>query len=388
MAYPNFPYTDFHRLNADWILKTVRACAQKVKEAAQTVETYADRLLQVEIDVTLLQGAVNNMQTAVNGSVRYDISQNIDAANQMCACTNIKAVCYGDLAQLPASQATQARFNINAPSVRDVEDVSNVATAAQNTANAAQTTANAAQTAANAAQNGVDIINAGSELIVSVGPNELGTDYESSHSRLEIMSAYNSGRKISISLMPLNSETTYYGNVIIDESSETISSYLFTPADPASSVNSELYRVVFMLLNGSEYLGVTKNEARLVPAPQNGDTGKILKVGNYNRPVWADDNIEIVYATLNTTTGVCTPGEGFTFNNLHNNRKIVFAYVTAQNNYIYRFMMGTDRPTRVVFNNVSIYPAGNEQTKYDMFITIDNNDNIEYIRNSETFTPS
>lgn len=149
------------------------------------------------------------------------------------------------------------------------------------------------------------------------------------------------------------------------------------------------YRIIVSNNDSTDVLSVTKFYYKTLPDCGILDNGKILQVNNA-QPTWSnlDSPVEIVYATLNTTTGVCTPGEGFTFSNLHNNQKIVFAYVTAQNNYIYRFILGTDRPTRVVFNNVSIYPSGNDQTKYDMFITIDNNNNVEYIRNTETFTPS
>lgn len=40
MAFPRFPYTDFHRLNADWVLT-------KMREMVQTVEQYAEDLAHV-----------------------------------------------------------------------------------------------------------------------------------------------------------------------------------------------------------------------------------------------------------------------------------------------------------------------------------------------------
>lgn len=40
MAFPRFPYTDFHRLNADWVLT-------KMREMVQTVQQYAEDLAHV-----------------------------------------------------------------------------------------------------------------------------------------------------------------------------------------------------------------------------------------------------------------------------------------------------------------------------------------------------
>ncbi len=141
MALPNFPYTDFHRLNADWVLKVVRTCAQKVKEAAQTVETYADRLLQVETDVTLLEGSVSTVSgqvTALSGSAVQVIPQTFSDAQKTQARTNIGAVSASDIPQvdgavrydtaqsLSDAQKNTARTNIGAASSSVIPDVSDV----------------------------------------------------------------------------------------------------------------------------------------------------------------------------------------------------------------------------------------------------------------------
>lgn len=144
MAFPNFPYTDFHRLNADWILKTVRTCAQKVKEASETVVTYADRLLQVETDVTLLEGTVSTMNGTLttttekaNGAVRFDTTQSLTDVQKTAARDNIGAVAASEIPSVTDAvrvvpqtftnaQKTQARTNIGAAASSDIPSVSDV----------------------------------------------------------------------------------------------------------------------------------------------------------------------------------------------------------------------------------------------------------------------
>ncbi|WP_407425303.1 hypothetical protein [Treponema sp.] len=61
-----YPYTDFHELNADWLLETVKDAAAEAKEAAETVETYDARLTVVEDDLTNNVGpAISTLQSEV-----------------------------------------------------------------------------------------------------------------------------------------------------------------------------------------------------------------------------------------------------------------------------------------------------------------------------------
>lgn len=55
---PNYPYTDFHRLNADWIL-------EKTKEAAALVEGAESRFSALEADVAALQTNMLSAQQAI-----------------------------------------------------------------------------------------------------------------------------------------------------------------------------------------------------------------------------------------------------------------------------------------------------------------------------------
>lgn len=118
MPFNMFPYSNLHNLNLDWILNTVKTMAAAVEAAANTVETYAARLAQVETNVQAIT-------PAANGAVRHDVSQSLDAANRRRASVNIHAVSYDAVLLSPDEQA-QARSNIGAAASSAIPDVSDV----------------------------------------------------------------------------------------------------------------------------------------------------------------------------------------------------------------------------------------------------------------------
>lgn len=83
--FPFFPYTDFHRLNADWILKTV-------EEIKTTVE-----LLRGRFETLVLR--VNNIDAATQNTVKYT-EQDPTTQEQETARVNINAASQTDLATL------------------------------------------------------------------------------------------------------------------------------------------------------------------------------------------------------------------------------------------------------------------------------------------------
>jgi len=85
--FSRFPYTDFHRLNADWIL-------DKIKEAVTSVTEALGLVRQSAADAAAAAAAA---QQAAEGSVRWDRAQ-----------------------ELTTAQQTQARGNIGAASSTDV----------------------------------------------------------------------------------------------------------------------------------------------------------------------------------------------------------------------------------------------------------------------------
>lgn len=113
--FSRFPYTDFHRLNADWILDKIkemlgltRQAAEDAAEAAETVETYGDRLTVVE--------------AKADGAVRFDVEQQLSGEQQTRARANVGAapalgvVMYNTAQLLGDSYKAQARSNIGAAS--------------------------------------------------------------------------------------------------------------------------------------------------------------------------------------------------------------------------------------------------------------------------------
>lgn len=130
--FSRFPYTDFHRLNADWIL-------EKVKEAAASV---AEALGMVQQSAADAAAAAAAAEQAVDGSVRYDRVQELTQAQQRQAQTNMNVVDASVTAMIQLSvselnaravqvdqpqaftsaQQAQARSNIGSASEADFTD--------------------------------------------------------------------------------------------------------------------------------------------------------------------------------------------------------------------------------------------------------------------------
>lgn len=83
--FPLFPYTNFHRLNADWILKTV-----------EEIKTIVG-LLRGRVDALVLR--VNNIDAATQNTVKYT-EQEPTTEEQTTARTNINAASQTDLTAL------------------------------------------------------------------------------------------------------------------------------------------------------------------------------------------------------------------------------------------------------------------------------------------------
>lgn len=137
--FSRFPYTDFHRLNADWIL-------DKIKEAATSVTEALGLVRQSAADAAAAAAAA---QQAVDGSVRYDRAQQLSADQQRQAQTNMNVVDasvvarldlaladlnravtalsntgfvrYDQTQQLTSDQQARARENIGAASDEDLD---------------------------------------------------------------------------------------------------------------------------------------------------------------------------------------------------------------------------------------------------------------------------
>ena len=67
-----YPYTDFHELNADWLLETVKDAAAEAQEASDTVATYNDRLTTVEGDLAPIKAAMPGLASNVS-DLQHDV---------------------------------------------------------------------------------------------------------------------------------------------------------------------------------------------------------------------------------------------------------------------------------------------------------------------------
>lgn len=162
--FSNFPYTDFHRLNADWILEQVKQSAASAQEAAAdaagsaaTVEEFDDRLTVVETTagnaVLYTSQSLTNDQkiqarqnigaapATMTGAVRYDVTQSLSSDYKLLARNNIGAASADalndlgavavrvDQEQLFADVAkSTARSNIGAASASDLSTLSGTVT--------------------------------------------------------------------------------------------------------------------------------------------------------------------------------------------------------------------------------------------------------------------
>ena len=126
---PKFPFTNYHELNLDWILKKVEALFTASEENVRTIQTYDSRLIGAEQTATSAATAATAAQQLADAA-----SANANSALSVAGTANTKA----DSALTAANDASGA-----------VSEVLTIAQQAEQTAGAAVATANdAAATAA------------------------------------------------------------------------------------------------------------------------------------------------------------------------------------------------------------------------------------------------
>lgn len=77
MAFNLFPYSNFHKLNLDWVIKTVKEAAATLEEATGTLGQYDRRLSALEASVGVLDSALSSLQNTVQeqGQAISDLPQ-------------------------------------------------------------------------------------------------------------------------------------------------------------------------------------------------------------------------------------------------------------------------------------------------------------------------
>lgn len=66
MAFNLFPYSNFHKLNLDWVIKTIQEAKEALDQAAQTVTGYESRLAAVESRLAAVESSVSTLSASVN----------------------------------------------------------------------------------------------------------------------------------------------------------------------------------------------------------------------------------------------------------------------------------------------------------------------------------
>lgn len=122
MPFNMFPYSNFHELNLDWVLTTIKTMAAALEQAAGTVQGYELRLENVE-------AGVHDLDTS---RVSYRHTQQLTDEQKQTARGNIGAapargvVMYNEIQVLSDAYKAQARNNIGALGSADLPDVSDV----------------------------------------------------------------------------------------------------------------------------------------------------------------------------------------------------------------------------------------------------------------------
>jgi TolA-binding protein len=182
MAFNLFPYSNFHKLNLDWVIKTVKEAKEAMDLAVETVTGYESRLQDLETATTTLRNSLGLLQGVVSGhTLRLDQAQN-DIQNHTQRINSLDSTIQAqgliiDQVQSDISNHTQQITQLGT----DVQEALDTAEAANTTAAAANTTAAAANTTAAAAQahaerlqdEKLDIVGADAEEVLGVTGNNL-----------------------------------------------------------------------------------------------------------------------------------------------------------------------------------------------------------------------
>lgn len=144
MAFPKFPWTNFHQLNADWLLETVESLKASVEETLATLHDYDSRLSSAEGDIDDLQAELASVSSQVRSltqtlaQLRADAvlttSQSLTSEKQTQARQNIAAAAAADLTALATSVNNSLQTinqQLNGLSLVSVKTVSQSLTAAQ-----------------------------------------------------------------------------------------------------------------------------------------------------------------------------------------------------------------------------------------------------------------
>lgn len=353
MAFNQFPYTNFHELNADWILNKMKESLAAMEEALESVSSYESRLQQAEQDIDALE----------DSRVSYAAEQQLNSGQQLMARGNIGAapaigvVYYNQDQALSEEYKARARANIGAADAAVMPDVSDVVRTSPQTLtgdqklqarenidaaektlpgavkySAAQSLTDAqklqarenigAQVAGSYVQYTAQELTASEQtraranidageapVIFAVAPDELETGYYCTMSRSDILTAIDEGKIPIMLFTPIGSTDIYVAQV--ESSSTSIVGYVFQPMSPNSLVNSSVWSIAITDNAGSDLITVNFMEYRWLPASTMADSGKVPIVNAQGVALW--DNL-VTVNTVSGTTPTIAPADKNVYN--------------------------------------------------------------------------
>lgn len=122
MAFNMFPYTNFHELNADWILQKMKESLAALEAALAGVSSYESRLQQAEQDIDALEGS----RVSYTTEQQLTDEQQVTARGNIGAAPSIGVVYYKEAQALSEDYKAQARQNIGAAAAGDIPVVTGV----------------------------------------------------------------------------------------------------------------------------------------------------------------------------------------------------------------------------------------------------------------------
>lgn len=133
--FENFPYTNFHNLNLDWIIKVLKNAVSELEEIQTNWESVRDTANTAKTTADAAAVKAENARTTANGAMTKADSAETKAKN---------ADANADLAVVQSSAAQDTATSAEAAA----NEAKETAARAENTAGTAQATANAAKTTA------------------------------------------------------------------------------------------------------------------------------------------------------------------------------------------------------------------------------------------------
>ena len=265
--FNRYPYTDFHRLNADWILEKVKEAAEDAHEAAEAAAASASQVSE----------AVRYTEQQLTSSQQEQARTNIGAASAA-EIPDFSDVVRTSVQTLSAGQKQQARTNIGAASAAEIPDVSDVVRTSVQTLSAGQKQQARTNIGAAAAADVPEI------LVVHIAPNENDTGYECDKTYSEISSGVGYYAPIFV-FQPIGSNFWYVSFAEYDTSTHIYVASTFIEINDSSFAQpSYNYRVT---LNDQDVISVNYLEFRVLPNSNIGDQNKLLQVSDRGKPVWA-----------------------------------------------------------------------------------------------------